>query len=560
MCGLRSSSDRLTSYWSVVSPDKSAAELDAEQWLVVVPIGRERYLPRLCAVPFQRWMLFVAAFIAQFCNGSLYAWSILNDKIDAALGSGDGRQKAVVTFYIACGFLGLASSVFGPFVERHGPRASLFVGTALFFVGNVVAFVSVEFKCYYSLYAGYGVCAGLGFGINYIAPVSALQKWYPDLRGTAGGVAVCGFGAGAAVWGALYEPLAAAVGIGRVFLVMGTGVSLILVLMACVLRTPPPEYIVRGRDVHGLKVTSALLEKDGQSPPNHLATYNHPSASSNTNSDERVSAVLGDFQIINYVKVFDYHEEELGEAEILYHNKIKNLRLRECIWSIDFGILYLVFLTTVVTGIICMSRVYNMAQDIYGVVNRDASNLVMLLAVFNFLGRLLCPILSDGLIRVATLNPAFGRKLVLAAISVIQCILLLVLPSVVRNPATYSTFQGLMFVLTFTYGGALGTIPSLLTDMYGVYNTGTMHGVILTCWSLSAVVGGLTFTWIFDSYGSAQKVDAYVFNFCWLLYLAIAGTVLLPLVRTNPVDRFFPGYQYSLFGRPIYRRIKHDYE
>jgi OFA family oxalate/formate antiporter-like MFS transporter len=49
------------------------------------------------------------------------------------------------------------------------------------------------------LYAGYGVLGGIGMGMGYICPVATLVKWFPDRRGLMTGVAVCGYGFGAAV-------------------------------------------------------------------------------------------------------------------------------------------------------------------------------------------------------------------------------------------------------------------------------------------------------------------------------------------------------------------------
>lgn len=46
------------------------------------------------------------------------------------------------------------------------------------------------------IWIGYGLVGGAGIGLCYIAPVSALQKWFPDRRGLASGVAVAGFGSG----------------------------------------------------------------------------------------------------------------------------------------------------------------------------------------------------------------------------------------------------------------------------------------------------------------------------------------------------------------------------
>ncbi|CAK4516378.1 unnamed protein product [Aphanomyces euteiches] len=565
---------RLTLYWSVIAPEKSRAQIEAEKWILVVPYAPGKYCLPLCTLPFRRWMLFIASFVAQFCNGSLYAWSILNPHIDSYIqgrsmdamptqnGTGSGSQstsslppdqKAVVTFYVAAGVLGFAAALSGPFVERHGPRHSLIVALCLLFVGHVAAFLSMQYKSYVGLYIGYGVFCGAGYGIGYIAPVSALMKWYPDLRGTAGGFAVCGFGVGAVAWGDVYEPLIAAVGMNCFFLVFGSIISGILLISAFVLRTPPPNYVVSGRNVHGVKVSMPPTESE--------------KLQGHSESTERVSVVLEEIRNGNYMNVFDYQEQELGEAEILYHNKVKSLRIRECVFSIEYLLLYLVFIGAVATGIILMSRVFSIGKGVFRQDDHKLTHLVMYLALCNFLGRLVCPLLSDAFIQIAQLNPAFGRKIIVGLLLVDQVVALAFLKSLIQDPNAFGLFQVVVFFLTFSYGGVIGIMPSLLTDMFGVYNSGTMHGIILTAWSICAVGGGLTFQHYFfkikDSYPMEQmregETAAYIFNFHWLMVIACIGLALVPLVRTNPVDRFYPGYQYSVCGRPLVRITKKDY-
>ncbi|KAH9110498.1 hypothetical protein AeMF1_014715 [Aphanomyces euteiches] len=542
--------------------EKTAVENEAEKWVFVVPYAPRRYCLPLCTLPFRRWMLLVASILVQMCNGSLYAWSILNPHIDEHIQDKardsvpPAKDLAVVTFYVAVGAHGFASALFGPFVERHGPRHSLIIAVCLHIVGHVMLFVSVYYKSYIGLYIGYGVFCGAGFGIGYIAPVSAVLKWFPDLRGTAGGFAICGVGLGAALWGYLCDPLIRSVGIDGVFLVHGSVLCFGLLLSAFVLRTPPPNYVVGGRNPHGIKV----IDPPKQSLTSHIGL--------STDSTERVSAVLGDIQRDNYVSVFDYREQELGEAEILYHNKIKNLCIRECAFSVDFAFLYLVFMAACAPGTILLSRVYSIGGDVY--MNEGDENLVrlvMFMAFSDFLGHLLCPLISDGFIRMAQLNPAYGRKIIIGVLVVNQIVVLILLKSFIGDSKTFVPFEVALCFLLFSYGGVFGIIPSLLTDMYGLYNSGTMHGIILTASSICAIGGGLTFQHYFFSivskFPDEQIVNgviaAYEFNLHWLLVVACIGCALVPLVRTNPVDRFFPGYQYSLFGRPLIRIIKRDY-
>ncbi|CAK4586414.1 unnamed protein product, partial [Aphanomyces euteiches] len=540
--------------------EKTTAEIEAERWAFVVPYAPGKYCLPLCTVQFRRWMLFLAAFVVQFCNGSLFAWSVLNQPIDNFI-QGKARdsvppakEMAVVTFYITAGVHGCATALFGPFVERHGPRHSLIVASSLFFVGHVVSFVSVYFKSYVGLYIGYGVFCGAGFGIAYIAPVSALLKWFPDLRGTAGGFAVCGVGLGTAFWGRIYPFLIESLGTECFFLVFGLLLCLILLISSCILRTPPPNYVVGGRNVQGVKVT----ERRTQSVV----------SKQDDSTEERVSVVLGEVQRNNFFNVFDYQELELGEAEILYHNKIKSLRIRECVFSVDFVLLYLVFVGASVAGTNVMSRVYNIAASVYShVEDDDLIQMVATMSIANFFGQVLCPLISDKYITLAQLNPAFGRKIMLGILMVTLVVVLVLLKHFIQDANAFVSFQVTLCFLTFSYGGILGTLPSFLTDMYGVYNSGTMHGIIFTAWSVCAIGGGLTFQHYFLTITSAFPIDqlkqgmlaAYAFNFHWLFIVACIGCGLILFVRTNPVDRFFPGYQYSLCGRPVVRIAKREY-
>ncbi|TDH73814.1 hypothetical protein CCR75_005935 [Bremia lactucae] len=66
------------------------------------------------------------------------------------------------------------------------------------------------------------------------------------------------------------------------------------------------------------------------------------------------------------------------------------------------------------------------------------------------------------------------------------------LPTVIRRK-TFSYFVVEIFVLTSSYGGGFGTIPAFMTDMFGAYNIGPLHGIILTSVAFGAMVGGITF-------------------------------------------------------------------
>ncbi|OQR89331.1 Major Facilitator Superfamily (MFS) [Thraustotheca clavata] len=141
---------------------------------------------------------------------------------------------------------------------------------------------------------------------------------------------------------------------------------------------------------------------------------------------------------------------------------------------------------------------------------------------------------SDVLARAFKLNPPFARKVIFFC----------------------TFFRAEIWILTLCYGGGFGTIPAFLTDMFGAYNIGALHGFILTAWSIAGVGGGLGFTSHYNELVKVQHVpigEAYIQNIHWIVATVIVGYVALFCVRTNPIDRFAPGYQYSLCGKPVIR-------
>ncbi|GMF12596.1 unnamed protein product [Phytophthora lilii] len=149
---------------------------------------------------FSRWYLFAAAFAVQFCIGCIYAWSVLNHPIDLAVYGDAKKGRAVNAFYIAMGVFGTATAILGPTIERKGPRWAVSIGTTLFMIGHIVTALGCQYKSIAWIYIGYGIITAIGLGMCYVSPVSTLQKWFPDYRGTAAGFAVAGSGAGSVVW------------------------------------------------------------------------------------------------------------------------------------------------------------------------------------------------------------------------------------------------------------------------------------------------------------------------------------------------------------------------
>ncbi|XP_021944977.2 uncharacterized MFS-type transporter YhjX isoform X2 [Folsomia candida] len=192
-------------------------------------------------VKFRRWFCMPAGVALQFCVGSVYAFSVLNKPVDEHV-DGMISNRTPITFTIAIALLGFSAALMGPWLERNGPRKAALLGTSLFFLGNLLASLALYLKWMWLIWIGYGLVGGAGIGLCYIAPVSALQKWFPDRRGLASGVAVAGFGSGSIAMAKVQVWLLALVGLPSTFLILGCIYFIVMALASFVLRSPPPNY------------------------------------------------------------------------------------------------------------------------------------------------------------------------------------------------------------------------------------------------------------------------------------------------------------------------------
>ncbi|KAF9343383.1 hypothetical protein BGX26_005829 [Mortierella sp. AD094] len=446
----------------------------------------------ILGLPFNRWLMFPAAFIFQAICGSLYAWSVWNNPIDGAIYGTDAKNlplkvNAPTTFYLAVGFFGLSAAINGPWLERVGPRKASLVGTTLFFIGNMIASLGIHLKIMGLVYFGYGVVGGSGLGLSYISPVSALQKWFPDRRGIAGGFAVCGFGAGSIALAKVPLPLAGSIGLTNCFITLGCCYFAVMLACCMVFRTPPPNYTVNGMDIYRNVV--------------------------NSNGD---------------VEAFKA-EKSASNVE----NPASRMTLTESIFSREYRLIYIMFFGNSIAGLVVLSRLSNIVTGIFQKDGDVASTIVSINGGFNLAGRIFFAAASDKL----------GRKNAYIVMLTAQVIILASLPTIMEEK-NYPAFLACIWILTACYGGGFGSIPAFLCDMFGPTNIGALHGIILTAWAIAGVGGGLLFTLIFNNLlASGYTVrDAWIYaeNLYWILGVAALGFIFIMFVRTSIRDRLMP--------------------
>jgi MFS family permease len=208
----------------------------------------------IAPVGYNRFLVPPAALAVHLSIGQAYAFSTFNLPLTKLIGishsaPGDWKLTQVGwTFSIAIAILGLSAAVFGRWVERVGPRKSMFVSALCFGGGFIVSAVGIHFHSLWLLYLGYGVLGGCGLGIGYISPVSTLIKWFPDRPGMATGMAIMGFGGGALIAAPLSVALmehfetATSNGVLETFVTMGVIYFLYMMIGVYTVRVPADDW------------------------------------------------------------------------------------------------------------------------------------------------------------------------------------------------------------------------------------------------------------------------------------------------------------------------------
>ncbi len=195
---------------------------------------------------FNRWLIPPAALATHLCIGQAYAFSVFNAPLNKALGWSIPDLGWI--FSLAIVFLGLSAAFGGKWLERVGPRATMFTAALCFGGGLLISALGVHLHQLWLLYLGYGVVGGVGLGLGYVSPVSTLIKWFPDRRGMATGMAIMGFGGGAMIGAPLAVMLmdkfksADSSGIAETFVVMGLVYTVSMLIGAFTVRLPAPGW------------------------------------------------------------------------------------------------------------------------------------------------------------------------------------------------------------------------------------------------------------------------------------------------------------------------------
>jgi len=365
-----------------------------------------------------RWLIPAGAVAVHICIGSVYAWSTFNRPFQALLPNAPGWFSPPYTTYsTALVLLGLSAAFGGPWVERRGPRAAATAAALLFGCGLLIGGIGLALRQSILVFLGMGVIGGMGCGLGYIAPVSTLVKWFPDRRGMATGMAIMGFGGGAALASPLNVRFMSALGVPTAVMTLGAIYFVIMMIGARILRRPPDGW-----------------KPHGWNPPEKI-----------------------------------FHQNSVT----------RNAALR----TPQFYLLWAMLFINVTAGIGILAQASPIVQDLFQQTPAQAATFVLLLSIFNLIGRFFWASSSDYIGRRNTYTTFFAA----------QVILFLLIPGVAGR-GDWLYFQASLFVVVSMYGGGFATIPAFLADIFGPDNVGAIHGAVLTAWSAAAIAGPVIVT------------------------------------------------------------------
>ncbi|MBQ5940456.1 MULTISPECIES: OFA family MFS transporter [unclassified Massilia] len=463
---------------------------------------------------FNRWLVPPAALAIHLCIGMAYGFSVFWLPLSKAVGITESLACPADMSFMAeifattCDwkismlgwmftlffvFLGLATALFGGWLEHAGPRKAGVVSALCWCGGLVISSVGIYTHQIWLMWLGSGVIGGIGLGLGYISPVSTLIKWFPDRRGMATGMAIMGFGGGAMIGAPLADKLMkyfatpASVGVWETFLALAAIYFVFMMAGALAYRVPASSW-----------------RPEGWTPP---------------------AAKKGNTMIT---------------ARHVHVDRV---------WSIpQFWLVWMVLFLNVSAGIGILAMASPLLQEVFGgrligvdVAFNDldaaqkgqiaaiAAGFTGLLSLFNIGGRFLWASCSDYI----------GRKATYFVFLVLGFVLYVSIPSLAHS-GQLALFVAFICIILSMYGGGFSTVPAYLADLFGTQMVGAIHGRLLTAWAAAGVLGPILIGYIRE-YQIAQGVPkAQAYDVTMYVLAALVGLGVLCNLMVRPIaDKHF---------------------
>lgn len=470
-----------------------------------------------------RWLIAASAVGIHISIGSIYAYSAWKMPLENTFGW--SVTSTSLAFSIAIFVLGLSAAILGRVVEKYGPSKAGLLSAAFFSMGLFGSALASYLESIWLFFFFFGVVSGVGLGLGYIAPVSTLVKWFPDRRGLATGLAIMGFGFGGLVCAHLIDVFNPAE--DEVVLPRETAVSEYVDLLS----SNPQQALAMVAGVPELEAFKDKeeqirdLESMGDMESAEYRSLLEENAPYRTVVIYDKSSIVLAFLALGVIYLIvmvpsalyispppdDYNEKYFSGADATAKKKeldVPEKTALEALKTPGFYGLWIMLFINVACGIAVIATAKKMGYEMVRLSVEMSTLLVMGISLFNGIGRILWASLSDYI----------GRSNTYVAFFAIQMIAFPLLANLTANPIL---FMAVTFVVLTCYGGGFASIPAYISDLFGLKEMPTIHGFILTAWSLAGIVGPMLNAYVYEQTQSYQQ-SLYIFGGAFVVALAVA--------------------------------------
>lgn len=303
------------------------------------------------------------------------------------------------------------------------------------------------------MWLAFGIIAGVGGGMLYNYTVTSVLKWFPDRRGLASGL-VIGFAAIGPVFAA---PVATAViesqDVFRGFIALGIIYGVLMLGFGMLIRPPAEGYM-----------------PEGWTPP-----------------------VTGTGTAIGV-----------------------QLYWREMLKTRTFWLLFIVFVGAGTSYMMMLGAAATIGQEQAGMSVEMATLSVTLVALFNFVGRMLFGVISDKL----------GRERTLLLAMVLNVLAMLSMAAVTDS----GMFLALMCLVGAVGGALLALFPALVADRFGAKHSTLNYAIMFIAYSVAALIAPQLAAYYRarGDYGPA---------FLWAAVLTVTAIICIGVVMRSQASR-----------------------
>jgi OFA family oxalate/formate antiporter-like MFS transporter len=483
-----------------------------------------------------RWLIAASAVGIHISIGSIYAYSAWKMPLENTFGW--SVTNTSLAFSIAIFVLGLSAALLGRVVERYGPSKAGLLSATFFSVGLFGSALASYLESVWLFYLFFGVISGIGLGLGYIAPVSTLVKWFPDRRGLATGLAIMGFGFGGLVSAHLidvFNPAKDEVVLPREVAakeyvdLQSSNPQQALAMIAGV-----PELDAFKADETELRE----MERRGEQSSETYLSLQEETAPYRTVVLYNKSSIVKAFLALGVIYLLvmvpsslyiappppgyneNYFKAGSGTRKEKFVN-VPDVSAVDALKTPGFYGLWIMLFINVSCGIAVIATAKKMGYEMVRLSVEMSTLLVMGISLFNGIGRILWASLSDYI----------GRANTYVAFFAIQMIAFPMLAYLTTSPLL---FMVVTFIILTCYGGGFASIPAYISDLFGLDELPTIHGFILTAWSLAGIVGPMLNAYIYEQTQSYQQ-SLYIFGGAFVVALVVALLMKIEMRRVRKI-------------------------